>query len=144
MPFIIMSTAPPAYPKLAEEPKQDEPEIDTPEREGLLSQDIPYPPPQFWSLPSTFPTHTVTMATRQDSIPCSYRCLFVYVALSVFICCPIGYIAGLFFRYALHEHRNGRHNNHIALTISFIVATVALVSAILIVTIPVIVVFANN
>ena len=39
-----MSTAPPAYPKLAEEPKQDEPEIDTPEGEGLLSQDRPYPP----------------------------------------------------------------------------------------------------
>ena len=125
-----MSTAPPAYSKLSEEPKQDEPEIDTPDGEGLLSRDRPYPTQQIrfpssqrYIPPSTFPTQTVTIATRPEKMSCGYLCLLIYVAIPATFCCPIGFVALVFFQYALNEHRNGRRNNCTALTISFIVAT---------------------
>ena len=145
-----MSTAPPAYSELPEEPKQelqDEPEIDTPDGEGLLSRDRPYPPSQFrfpssqrYTPPSTFPTQTVTVVTTREKIPCGYLCLLVYLAFSVFFCCPIGYVAVLLFKYALNEHRNGRRNNCNVLTTSFVVATVAIVLGIIIIALPTIIV----
>ena len=145
-----MSTAPPAYSKLSEEPKQDEPEIDTPDGEGLLSRDRPYPtqqirfpPSQRYIPPSTFPTQTVTIATRHEKIPCGYLCLLIYIAIPATLCCPIGFVALVFFKYALNEHRNGRRNNCTALTISFIVATLGNVVSVIIIAIPTIVVTSN-
>ena len=133
-----MTTASPAYSKLSEEPKQDEPEIDTPDGEELLSRDRPYPsqqirfpPSQRYIPPSTFPTQTVAIATRHEKIPCGYLCLLIYVVVSVFFCIPIGFVAVVLFNNALTEHRNGRRNNCTAL-ISFMVATSAIVMSVII------------
>ena len=136
-----MSAASPAYSKLSEEPKQDEPEIDTPDGEELPSRDRPYlsqqiRSPQRYIPPSTFPTQTVTIATGHEKISCGYSCLMIYVVVSVLFCLPIGIVAILFLINAQTEHRNGRRNDCSAV-ISFIVATSAIVTSVIIVVISV-------
>ena len=79
-----------AYSKLSEEPKQDEPEIDTPDGEELLSRDRPYPSQQIrfpsslrYIPPSTFPTQTVTIPTGHEKKSGSYICLIIFISIAM-------------------------------------------------------------